>query len=60
MAAIIRSTAPTSSEGRSNRVLIALAAAWLAVALAIGGAAVEQPSADQVPAHVAADEASQP
>jgi hypothetical protein len=61
VAAIIRSTAPTSSERRrSNRVLIILAAAWLAVALAIGGAAADGPSVDQVPGHVTADEASQP
>jgi hypothetical protein len=59
VAAISRSTAPTSSTRRSNRVLIALAAAWLAIALAIGGAAVERPSADHVPAQVAGDDASQ-
>jgi hypothetical protein len=40
---------------RANRVLIALAAAWIAIALAIGGAAAEVPSAGSVPPASAAD-----
>lgn len=60
MAAIIRPNVSNAPTGRSHRLLIALAAAWMAVALAIGGAAVERPSADHVPAQVAADQATQP
>jgi hypothetical protein len=39
-------TAPIQT-GRPNRILIALAAAWVIVSLAIGGAA--NPSADREP-----------
>jgi hypothetical protein len=39
-------TAPT---GRTNRILIALAAAWMIVSLAIGGAVAADPSAGQAP-----------
>jgi hypothetical protein len=44
-------TARTASAtaGRPNRVLILLAAAWMAVAMAIGGSTVEAQSADQAP-----------
>jgi hypothetical protein len=52
-------TAPT---GRPNRILIALAAAWMVVSLAIGGAVAADPGAADAPPPraTAADRAAQP
>jgi hypothetical protein len=55
--AVMTRTSASAATGRPNRVLIILAAAWMAVALAIGGTAAEVPSADQAPARAAAQPA---
>jgi hypothetical protein len=56
-------TARTTSAtaGRPSRVLILLAAAWMAVAMAIGGSTVEAESANQAPpSRVAANRTAGP
>ena len=47
--------ANTRSTSRPNRVLIALAAAWMVTALAIGGAAHGDARAEAIPAPAVAD-----
>jgi hypothetical protein len=53
-------TKTTATAGRSNRVLVILAAAWMALAIAIGGAAVDGPTAQQAKPPAAADGAAAP
>ena len=36
---------PSAPTARRHRVLVALAAAWVVISMAIGGASTEQPSA---------------
>jgi hypothetical protein len=51
----VMTTKPTvARQGRSHRVLILLAAAWMAIAMAIGGTTVDARS-DQPPTRVAAN-----
>jgi hypothetical protein len=52
----------TASTGRPNRILIALAAAWMIVSLAIGGAVASDPGTAQAPPTRAttADRVTQP
>ena len=57
----MKPTTRTATASRPNRVLIALAAAWLILSLAIGGAVSAQPAREAGgPSQVAADEAAQP
>jgi hypothetical protein len=53
-------TKTIATARRSNRVLVILAAAWMALAIAIGGAAVEGPTAQQAKPPAAADGAAAP
>jgi hypothetical protein len=54
-------TRTTATARRSNRVLILLAAAWMAVSLAIGGRLLDAPSTNPPPGGpAAADQADQP
>ena len=53
-------TTTTATATRPHRVLIALAAAWMILSLAIGGAVAARPAPEAgIPAHVAAAEAGQ-
>ena len=50
----------TQTTRRPNRILMFLAAAWMAASLAIGGTLMDQTTADQVPTRVVAEGAAQP
>lgn len=51
----------TATSPRPNRILLALAAAWMIGALAIGGAVSAEPAPEAAtPAQLAADEAALP
>ena len=51
-------TAPTT--GRPNRLLVALAAAWMILSLAIGGAVNAESASSSTPADQTVTSASQP
>ena len=55
----MKPTSMTATARRPNRVLIALAAAWMILSLAIGGAVSAQPAQEAgSPAQAVADEAA--
>jgi hypothetical protein len=56
-----RTAAATATTGRPNRILIALAAAWMILSLAVGGMLAADPSTgDATPRRAAAEGAAQP
>jgi hypothetical protein len=51
----------TTTSGRRNRILIVLAAGWMILSLAVGGAVSADPNAGgEPPARAAAEQAAQP
>jgi uncharacterized membrane protein YesL len=61
IAALMKPTTVTATAERPNRILVALAAAWMIGSLALGGIVSGQaPAEAAAPAQVAADEAALP
>ena len=61
IAAAMKPRTKTATAPRQNRILIALAAAWMIGSLAIGGAVAARPAPEAAtPVQVAADEATLP
>jgi hypothetical protein len=57
----MKPTTVSVAASRPNRVLVALAAAWMILSLAIGGAVSAEPAADAAaPIRAAAEEAARP